>query len=88
METLRGRLTAWYATALTLALVGFAVALYMTRRHASYQELDRRVASEAELTAGILAGVSRAGGAVIQRDPSGRPALVSELAATLELTEM
>jgi two-component system OmpR family sensor kinase len=84
VETLRGRLTAWYATALTLALVGFAVALYMTRRHASYQELDRRVASEAELTAGILSGVSRAGGAVIQRDPSGRPALVSELAATLE----
>lgn len=84
METLRGRLTAWYATGLTLALVGFAVALYITRRHASYQELDRRIASEAELTAGILAGVSRAGGAVMQPDPSGRPALVSELAATLE----
>jgi two-component system OmpR family sensor kinase len=84
VDTLRGRLTAWYATALTLALVGFSVALYLTRRHATYQELDRRVASEADLTAGILAGVSRAGGVVIQQGRSGRPALVSELAATLE----
>lgn len=84
METLRGRLTAWYATALALALTGFTVALYLTRRHASYQELDRRIASEADLTAGILAGVSRAGGLVVTSDPNGRPTLVSELQATLD----
>lgn len=84
METLRGRLTAWYATALALALTGFTVALYLSRRHASYQELDRRVASEADLTTGILAGVARAGGSVVQRAPTGRPALAPELAATLE----
>jgi heavy metal sensor kinase len=84
METIRGRLTAWYATALALALTGFVVALYLSQRHASYQELDRRIASEADLTAGILASVSRAGGAVVQRDAAGRPELASELTATLE----
>ena len=81
METIRGRLTAWYATALALALTGFVVALYLSQRHASYQELDRRIASEADLTAGILASVSRAGGAVVQRDAAGRPELASELTA-------
>src|SRR5438034_1194811 len=62
MGTIRGRLTAWYATALTLTLTGFAVALYIARRSSSYEELDRRIESEAELTAGILGGVHRAGG--------------------------
>src|SRR3989442_3734533 len=84
MGTIRGRLTAWYATALTLTLTGFAVALYIARRSSSYVELDRRIESEAELTAGILGGVHRAGGVVMQRDPAGRPALVQELIATFE----
>lgn len=84
METLRGRLTAWYATSLALALTGFVLALYLSRRHASYQELDRRIASEADLSAGILAGVSRAGGIVVQRDQTGRLRLAPEIEATLE----
>jgi len=82
--TIRSRLTAWYATSLALALTGFVVALYLSQRHASYQELDRRLASEADLTAGILAGVSRAGGVVVQLDASGRLRLAPELVATLE----
>src|SRR5262245_58668077 len=84
MQTIRGRLTAWYATSLALALTAFVAALYFSRRHASYQELDRRIASEADLSAGILAGVSRAGGVVVQIDPTGRPRLAPELVATLE----
>jgi len=84
VQTIRNRLTAWYATSLALALTGFVVALYVSRRTASYQELDRRLASEAELTVGILAGVSRAGGIVVQVDAAGRARLAPELVATLE----
>ncbi len=89
METIRGRLTAWYSTALALTLTAFAIVVYLTRRTASFQDLDQRVASEADLTAGILTGVYRAGGVVVQRGPGGaggaapQPVLSPELAATL-----
>ena len=55
MQTLRGRLTAWYSGALALTLAAFAGVLYLDRRSASYQDLDQRIQSEAALTAGILA---------------------------------
>jgi heavy metal sensor kinase len=84
METIRARLTAWYSTALALTLATFAIVLYFTRRTASFQDLDQRIASEAELTAGILTGVFRAGGAVVQRTPDRRLLLSPELLATLE----
>jgi signal transduction histidine kinase len=85
VATIRGRLTAWYATALTLTLAGFALVIYGARRRAAFHELDRRIVSEAELTAGILAGVYRAGGAVVQRNEAGQPTLASELTATLDV---
>jgi len=85
VATIRGRLTAWYATALTLTLAGFALVIYSARRRAAFQELDRRIVSEAELTAGILAGVYRAGGVVVQRNEAGLPTLASELTATLDV---
>src|SRR5438128_2043039 len=84
MDTIRGRLTAWYSTALALTLAAFAIVLYVTRRTASFKDLDQRVSSEAELTGGILSGVYRAGGAVVQRRAGPQPALSQELAATLE----
>ena len=85
MDTIRGRLTLWYAAALTLTLAAFAIVVYVARRSAAYQDLDRRITSEAELTAGILAGVYRAGGEVVRVDEQGRPVLVSELTATLDV---
>jgi len=84
MATVRGRLTAWYATALTLTLAAFATVVYVASHRAAFEELDRRITSEADLTVGILDGVYRAGGVVLQRDASGRPALVAELTATLD----
>src|SRR3989440_11300101 len=62
MQTLRGRLTAWYSGALALTLAAFAGVLYLDRRSASYQDLDQRIQSEATLTAGILAESYRARG--------------------------
>src|SRR2546430_16108616 len=67
MQTIRGRLTAWYSAALALTLAAFAAVLYLDRRSASYQDLDQRMRSEASLTAGILAEDHRARGGV------GRP---------------
>src|SRR5256885_17203739 len=64
MQTIRGRLTAWYSAALALTLAAFAAVLYLDRRNASYQDLDQRMRSEAALTAGILAGGYPAPGGV------------------------
>jgi heavy metal sensor kinase len=85
METIRGRLTLWYATALILSLALFAVVLYFARRSASYQDLDQRIQSEADLTGGILAESYRARGVLVDRDTAGRPVLIPEVAAVLEV---
>jgi heavy metal sensor kinase len=85
VESIRGRLTLWYATALILSLAVFAVVLYFARRSASYQDLDRRIQSEADLTAGILAESYRARGVLVEPDTAGRPVLIPEVAAVLEV---
>jgi two-component system OmpR family sensor kinase len=85
VETIRGRLTLWYAAALILSLAVFGVVLYLARRSASYQELDRRIQSEADLTAGILAESYRARGVLVEKDTAGRPVLIPEVAAVLEV---
>ena len=85
MESIRGRLTVWYMTALILSLAIFAVILYFARRSATYQDLDRRIQSEANLIAGILAESYRARGVLVEKDTAGRPVLISEVAAVLEV---
>ncbi len=84
MDTIRTRLTTWFASAVAVILAGFTVAVFLSRRSALYAELDRRIESEAELTAAILSGVARAGGTVVHIDTAGRVALVQELSVTLE----
>src|SRR6266705_98970 len=84
MQTLRGRLTAWYSGALALTLAAFAGVLYLDRRSASYQDLDQRIQSEAALTAGILAESYRARGTLVRADTAHHPVLISDLAALLE----
>src|SRR5881394_608724 len=85
MESIRGRLTIWYATALIVSIAVFAVVVYLTRRSATYQDLDRRIQSEADLTAGILAESYRARGVLVEKDTAGRPVLTPEVAAVLEV---
>jgi len=84
VQTLRGRLTAWYSGALALTLAAFAGLLYLDRRSASYQDLDQRIQSEASLTAGILAESYRARGTLVRPDTAQRPVLIPDLAALLE----
>jgi len=85
MESIRGRLTLWYATALILSIAVFAVVLYVARRSDTYQDLDRRIQSEADLTAGILAESYRARGTLVENDTAGRPQLTPDVAAVLEV---
>lgn len=85
MESIRGRLTLWYATALIVSIAVFAVVLYFARRSATYQDLDQRIQSEADLTAGILAESYRARGTLVEKDTAGRPVLTPEVAAVLEV---
>src|SRR6266513_210921 len=84
MQTLRGRLTAWYSGALALTLAAFAGVLYLDRRSASYQDLDQRIRSVAALTAGILAESYRARGTLVRADTAHHPVLIPDLAALLE----
>jgi len=85
VESIRGRMTVWYASALILSIAVFAVVLYFSRRSATYQDLDRRIQSEADLTAGILAESFHARGVLVEKDTAGRPVLVQEVAAVLEV---
>ena len=78
-------MTVWYATALILSIAVFAVVLYFARRSATYQDLDRRIQSEADLTAGILAESYHARGVLVEKDTAGRPVLTPEVAAVLEV---
>src|SRR5712692_1778044 len=84
MQTIRGRLTVWYSTALVLTLAAFAIVLYVARRRASYQDLDDRIRSEAELSAAILAESYRARGVLVTYDSTRKPALVADIKAVLE----
>ena len=84
MQTIRGRLTAWYSAALALTLAAFAAVLYLDRRSASYQDLDQRIRSEASLTAGILAESFRARGVLVRPDTAGHPVLIADVAGLLE----
>jgi heavy metal sensor kinase len=85
VESIRGRLTLWYATALILSIAIFAVVLYFARRSATYQDLEQRIQSEADLSAGILAESYRARGSLVEKDTGGRPLLTAEVAAVLEV---
>jgi two-component system OmpR family sensor kinase len=49
MTTIRRRLAFWYTVALGLTMLAFGAALYYERRQSSVEELDRRLALEAEL---------------------------------------
>lgn len=85
METIRGRLTVWYTTAMGLTLAIFAAVLYVARRSVSFQDLDARLQSEADLTAGILTESYRARGVLVEQDSTGRPFLILDVAALLEV---
>ncbi len=82
MATIRRRLAFWYTVALGLTVLAFGAALYYERRQTSLEELDRRLALEADLAERWLVESYRVLGPLV-RDGSS-PALDPGISAYLE----
>ncbi len=85
MRTIRGRLIAWYAAALTVTVFVFATALYLIQRRDYGAELDDRVRLAASLISAVLSESYGARGELIITDPvTLRPVLHTDVASFLE----
>ena len=71
MRTIRAQLTVWYSVALLLTVLAFGVTISLIQRGANYRELDRRLATEGFLAAGLLEQASQGSQPLIteSRDP-------------------
>lgn len=68
MTTIRGRLTLWYTVAMIAVMVVFGAALVIERRHPSLDELDQRLAFEADFATGWLKESYRVAGTLTTVD--------------------
>ncbi|MDX2192329.1 MAG: ATP-binding protein [Gemmatimonadales bacterium] len=84
MNTIRRRLTVWYAVALGLAMAAFGLVLYLERRQSTFQELDGRLQLEAQFAARWLVESKRVVGRLTDRAPGRPPALDPGVAAYFE----
>src|SRR5690348_10563741 len=85
MRSLRARFAVWYAVALAATMFVFATILYLVQRTSTFSELDARARLEGDLIATILSQAFDARGTIIIKDPNtGKPALLPEIAASLE----
>ena len=91
MASIRTRLTIAYAGALVSALAGFAIALYVARRAAAYQDLGQQAVAEADRVLNAMHN-HVAGGGIITADTAAgemafgqlQPRLSKELGERLE----
>jgi hypothetical protein len=82
MTAIRRRLAFWYTVALGVTMLAFGAALYYERRQSSLEELDRRLALEADLAQRWLAESYRVLGPLVP--DASRPALDPGISAYLE----
>ena len=82
MTAIRRRLAFWYTVALGLTMLAFGAALYYERRQSSVEELDRRLALEADLAQRWLVESYRVLGPLVPDLSS--PALDPGISAYLE----
>jgi two-component system OmpR family sensor kinase len=82
MTAIRRRLAFWYTVALGLTMLAFGAALYYERRQSSIEELDRRLALEADLAQRWLVESYRVLGPLVPDLSS--PALDPGISAYLE----
>ena len=54
LSGVRGRLTLWYAGTVLVVLLGWAVGIYITLRHALHSELDDRLREDVELVEELM----------------------------------
>lgn len=69
MQTIRGRLSVWYALAMGVTLVVFAATVYRQQRAVSLDELDKRVRLEADLIAAVLTAAHSGGAQLVVPNP-------------------
>jgi two-component system, OmpR family, sensor kinase len=76
VRTIRTQLTVWYAVALLLTVLAFGLTISLVQRGANYRDLDRRLATEGELAAGLLAQAALATQPLIDESPDPLVALL------------
>lgn len=85
MQTIRGRLTVWYAVAMGVTIIVFAAIIYVLQRSQSFRELDRRVRLEADLIAAVLSEAYQARGVLVAPSyVTGQATLEPEVARLLQ----
>lgn len=69
MNSIRSRLTVWYAVALGAAVITFGTALYLERRSTALEELDHRLRIEADFVEQFLSQSYQVVGQITEPDP-------------------
>ncbi len=85
MRSIRAQLTAWYTVALVATVIAFGITAALVDRRAKYAELDRRLATEADRAAKLMAQAQASGGKTLDEVSSTLAQLRYDLSSPLEL---
>jgi signal transduction histidine kinase len=66
VRSIRTQLTAWYTVALVATVLAFGIAAALVDRRAKYAELDRRLTTEADRAAALMAQAQTGGGHILE----------------------
>jgi hypothetical protein len=85
VRSIRAQLTAWYTVALVATVLAFGIAAALVDRRAKYAELDRRLTTEADRAATLMAQAQSGGGPTLDEVTRSLAQLRFELSAPLEV---
>jgi signal transduction histidine kinase len=85
MRSIRTQLTAWYTVALVATVLAFGITAALVDRRAKYAELDRRLTTEADRAARLMAQAQTGGGRTLEEVSPTVALLRVDLGAPLEL---
>jgi two-component system OmpR family sensor kinase len=85
VRSIRAQLTAWYTVALVATVLAFGIAASLVDRRAKYAELDRRLNTEADRAAALMAQAQAGGGRLLEEVGPSVAQLRLDLASPLEL---
>ncbi len=85
MRSVRTQLTAWYTVALVATVLAFGVTAALVDRRAKYAELDRRLTTEADRAARLMAQAQTSGGRILEELNPTVAQIRYDLSAPLEV---
>jgi hypothetical protein len=85
VRSIRAQLTAWYTVALVATVLAFGIAAALVDRRAKYAELDRRLTTEADRAATLMAQAQTTGAGILDEVPPSVAQLRLDLSAPLEV---